>query len=141
MEASGRCGRRGKFGTLPGVVGAVPLEGVGDRKEILAAAAGLLLAAVLVFSTRGEEGNFHVRLMQGPRAVWLPYMVRYFHVDTYWGQGATGRQDMDGYKTSWDPAAATATATATAVRDTHAHTRGQPTRDDGRRDTLVQPAP
>lgn len=45
-------------------------------------------AAVLVFSTRGEEGNFHVRLMQGPRAVWLPYMVRYFHTDTYcWDRG------------------------------------------------------
>lgn len=46
MEASGRCGRRGKFGTLPGVVGAVPLEGVGDRKEMLlpaAAAAGCCL--------------------------------------------------------------------------------------------------
>lgn len=43
MEAGGRCGRRGKFGTLPGVVGAVPLEGVGDRKEMLLP--GLLLAA------------------------------------------------------------------------------------------------
>lgn len=46
MEAGGRCGRRGKFGTLPGVVGAVPLEGVGDRKEmLLPACCWLLLAA------------------------------------------------------------------------------------------------
>lgn len=46
MEAGGRCGRRGKFGTLPGVMGAVPLVCVGDRKRCWS---WLLLAAVLVF--------------------------------------------------------------------------------------------
>lgn len=31
------------------------------------------------------------------------YLTWYFHVDGYiLGQGATGRQDMDGYQTSWD---------------------------------------
>lgn len=80
----------------------------------------LLLAAVLVFSTRGEEGNFHVRLMQGPRAVWLPYMVlscRWVHT----GTGGHGQTRHGWIQDELGPAAAT--ATATAVRDTHTHTR------------------
>lgn len=48
-----------------GVVGAVLWVGVGvgDRKRCRC---WLLLAAVLVFSTRGEEGDFHVPSCKDP---------------------------------------------------------------------------
>lgn len=71
---------QGKFGTLLGVVGAVPQVGVGDRKRcrLLLAAAGCCLG---ISALGGEEGNFHVHFMQGPPGCLA--ILHGAHVDTY----------------------------------------------------------
>lgn len=129
MEASGRCGRRGKCGTLPGVVGAVPLAGVGvgDRKRCHC---WLLLAAVLVFSTRGGR-----ELPCAPHAR-TPGCLATLHgtrvcLDTYSGQGGHGQT-----KTWMGTRRAGPVAAAAHSYGREKHTQGQsPRGHDGRRDT------
>lgn len=135
MEASGRCGRRGKFGTLPGVVGAVPLEGVGDRKEMLLPACCCWLLS-WYSALGGRKGTSMCASCKDPGL--SGYLTWYFHVDgVHTGTGGHGQTRHGWIQDELGPAAAT--ATATAVRDTHTHKKSP--RGMTAAATLVQPAP